>query len=385
MPQGKESWNPYRLVPIREPVDAVPFGPPTTCGKFQGKSGTICCTLENLTLLFIGGGPKHGPGQFVTKDKRPVIPGSSLKGVFRSLVELIGGGCSVTCPPDKKKPGEKGYSPLSDKFRACEKANYLCVACRMFGMMERHSHAKVHQGQVSFSDALLPKGAEVKTTRVDILLMTPKLTHVPFYLTPATGAFDGKVRKLYFHQPRRRESVLPIPDSVRKAMQKDIHPIHPLLPGHVFEFTVSFENLQEEEIGLLAYALAPEVDVRVEISGGKEHLELQGPMRHKIGQGKPIGMGSCKIDITSLEYRLAPSVRFASLSAGGGENYTGDNLQKEIKRLTGPYVHDKSLTMQHVRKLMVWDERDPRSFSYPEWDWFQKEKQAGRQTPLKEV
>src|SRR5271157_3827193 len=92
MPQDEAYWNPYRMVPLRERVVREM---PTTDEKFVGLSGTLCCTLENLTSLFIGGN-QYVQNMFVTRSGRPVIPGSSLKGMARSLAEIVGGGCSVT-------------------------------------------------------------------------------------------------------------------------------------------------------------------------------------------------------------------------------------------------------------------------------------------------
>ena len=47
-----------------------------------------------------------------------------------------------------------------------------------------------------------------------------------------------------------------------------------------FEFNVNFENLTDEELGVLIYA-----------------IELEDGLLHKIGKGKAFGLGSCKIEI----------------------------------------------------------------------------------------
>lgn len=47
-----------------------------------------------------------------------------------------------------------------------------------------------------------------------------------------------------------------------------------------FEFEVHFENLTDEELGVLIYA-----------------IELEDGLLHKIGKGKAFGLGSCKIEI----------------------------------------------------------------------------------------
>lgn len=361
MPQGETFWNPYRLVPVR---DRVPKDRPTPHARFTGKNGLISCTLENLTLLFIGG--SHVPGQTLLKNGRPVIPGTSLKGVFRSLAEAVGGGCFITNPQ-----GPRGYRFQDDQYKACSNVNSLCPTCRLFGMMESRAGAKVHQGLVSFSDADLLEGQEVRTKAVDILLQGPRWDHAIFYYTPTTGALDGKARKFYFHQPRHRETVLPIPDNLRRRAE----PIHPLLPGHCFDFTVTFENLTDADLSLLVYVLALEEQVEVEIAEG--NLRLQGPMRHKLGLGKPLGLGSCKINLNQISYLPEPEVRFATM-ATTRKTLEGDPLQAEVTRLTSAYVNDHSPPMEHLRRLLVWDENDPRTFRYPPKSWFDEPANKGK-------
>ncbi len=142
MPQGEPFWNPYRMIPMRPPP--LERQRPLTDEKFQGQSGLVSCALENLTPLFIGGN-RDFKENFLTRNGQCVIPGSSLKGLLRALAEIAGGGCMIT---DVKGRYNKTYA-------ACNKADKLCIACRMFGMMERGSNARVHKGNVSIGDALL--------------------------------------------------------------------------------------------------------------------------------------------------------------------------------------------------------------------------------------
>jgi hypothetical protein len=41
--------------------------------------------------------------------------------------------------------------------------------------------------------------------------------------------------------------------------------------------------------------------------------------------------------------------------------------------------------MQFVRKMMVWDEKDTRTFRYPEYSWFQADKNKDMATELKAI
>ena len=53
---------------------------------------------------------------------------------------------------------------------------------------------------------------------------------------------------------------------------------------NVFQFDVYFKNLAYHEMCILMYS-----------------LELEDKMYHKIGRGKALGMGSCKIEIEKIK------------------------------------------------------------------------------------
>ncbi|MEW6296067.1 MAG: RAMP superfamily CRISPR-associated protein [Candidatus Diapherotrites archaeon] len=391
MPQGESFWNPYRLVPVRLTTRDYPKRQaPNTHERFTGKNGILHCTLENLTLLFIP--DHHNNSQFCHRKmedgERLIIPGSSLKGMLRSLAELVGGGCFSTCPDERKKQ-KKGVPlyclKLPQEYKPCQEARNLCVTCRIFGMMEREEQSRVHQGQVNISDAVIKEPLDTwQTQECQALLEGPKPTHTAFYTTPTTGKADGLARKMYFHQPRGRHSVLEVPPDIPQKHKDKIRTINALKPGHKFDFQVSFANLQEEELGLLVYVLAlenSEQDQRTK-KIGDEGPTLHGPMRHKLGLGKPLGMGSCAITVNRLSYLSPAHRRLESSQAIVPTQYEGAALTTEIRRLTREFVVDNSVTMQHLRKMMVWDESDPRDFRYPRFLWFKiKEQDAFKSHP----
>ena len=146
-----------------------------------------------------------------------------------------------------------------------------------------------------------------------------------------------------------------------------------LSAGHHFKFSVSFSNLREEELNLLIYVLTLEEDVDV-TTGEKDPIELRGPLRHKIGNAKPMGMGSCHIEITSLTLFADPVTRFSALAINDNDHQegilTGNDLTTEIDSRIQGFVEDHSPTMEQLRKIMVWDEGDTRTFHYPRFDWF---------------
>lgn len=362
MPQGELFWNPYRMVPIR---GEVPRRRPLTEERFTGYSGLFVCTLKNLTSLFVGRDADSSLQslKFMKRNGRCVIPGSSLKGVFRSLAELIGGGCFVSNTTGK---GDR-YPNLNNAFKACGNYRSLCVTCRMFGMMGRGQGTKMHKGKISIGDALICD-EEIRLLPFDILLMNHGTRHTAFYETPTTNQFDLLSRKMYFHQPRMKEQVPSILENIRQLMRDGIQTIEALAPNHRFRFEVRFSNLEHDELKLLIYSLVLEEEVRVSIA--ENGITLRGPLRHKIGMAKPLGLGSCEISIDSLLYFPEAKTRFGSLEFPETTVYGADSLTREIEKLTAGFVKDTSPTMEHLRKMMVWDESDPRHFHYPDYHWF---------------
>ncbi|MFH1114070.1 MAG: RAMP superfamily CRISPR-associated protein [Pseudomonadota bacterium] len=363
MPQGETYWNPYRLIPARETVER---SAPVTDERFCGHTGMMECTLENLTPLFIGAqalGSVHPP--MVRENRYRVIPGSSLKGMLRSLTEIVGGGCFVV-----KDPG----SPVPNHMNACNKVDRLCISCRMFGAMERGAGARVHKGKVSVGDAVVQE-ERPRLKSFQVLLANNGVRHEPFYRSPHTGRRDGNSRKLYFHQPKHTESIRPVAENLRHRAPD----VSAVMPGHHFDFNVQFTSLTDQELSLLLYVLHLEENVSVTV--GPEKLSLKGPMRHKIGNAKPLGFGSCHIRLNRMTFLAEPAQRFSTMSSTHDRLLEGEDLRQETTRRLQRFVTDESPTMQALRKVMVWDEKDPREFHYPDFHWFRNPQ--NEQTPLK--
>jgi hypothetical protein len=181
---------------------------------------------------------------------------------------------------------------------------------------------------------------------------------------------------MYFHQPNRKDSVPNVPANLKPRAWF----IDALLPDHHFEFEVQFSNLQPEELNLLLYTLVLERNVVVTV--GDSSLSLQGPLRHKIGFAKPLGLGSCQITVERFSLHADKKKRFISLD-NPDSLLEGDELNVEIDKRIKGIVADTSPTMEAFRKMMVWDEKDKREFSYPLYTWFKNSVNSGM--PLKAI
>lgn len=356
MPRGVNFWNPYRWVPVSK--DEIAREIPAYRHQWQGFSGRLECTLETLTPFLIGS--SKGDGRFIRSGptNQPFIPGTSLKGLIRSLVELVGNACI---------PFPNGLADAEhrlDQAAAGDGMNWqLDVAARMFGYLHG---GRVFAGLVRFTDGLLV-GKEPQPSMFKVAGGTPDPEHRPFY--PA----DRAARKFYHHQPNTKQ--LTPPHAGIKEGQK--RTVHPLPPGVRFSFRVDFENLRQEELALLLYCLVLEQNVSVTLS--KEALgpnaqgaaTLSGPLRHKFGGCKPQGGGSVHITIDKMILYASIADRYRGRSAAA-QVLQGEELHAELTKRTQSIVARNDDTMLHFRAMLVYCENDPRKpIEYPCYSWFQ--------------
>jgi CRISPR/Cas system CSM-associated protein Csm3 (group 7 of RAMP superfamily) len=244
----------------------------------------------------------------------PTIPGTSLKGCIRSIVEAITCSSVQIMRRDHKIPRQtkeslKAYQPASVKSGKKVQQNKLDPAQRIFGAMG-------YQGLVCFRDAVLQRGDM-------ITVPTPQL-HGP---NPgAIGAYfeDGKLcgRKFYMHG----------------SLAEGNLPLEACDAGSIFSFHMDFENLSREELGVVLIALG--------LSEGDEPSFCP-----KLGGGKPACLGT--IALLREELRLeawdaqaaytafdtpSQAVDLASLIAAGRESnlVLKDQLQELVKILRYP-------------------------------------------------
>jgi len=206
----------------------------------------------------------------MTKIRRRVyvIPGSSLKGVVRSIVEAISPSCV-------RVVGWRTRPFLPRRMNPCSQMEDLCPACRLFGMSG--GRRKNYAGQVHFEDAVMVEGRPV-VVRTPLLWAPARSRRglPPRYLRGR----EVKGRKFYYHGTLAKG-----PDARIAAGT-----------GSTFNVRIHFENLSDAELGLLLAALG-------------QHPEK--PFLLKVGAGKPVGMGSVEVDVERmiLQGNLAESGR----------------------------------------------------------------------------
>lgn len=320
--------NPYDFVRIdwSQSIERRPAAKPY---RFQGKSGRVQGTITTLTPLFIGSDRQQTIEPHITNgNKEAIIPGTSLKGLIRSLVETIGLGCWWLF-----KGGSGGRLP--HPFRQCKNHKELCVACRMFGLIQGNT---LLLGNVGFEDAICAE-CIFDDPMYTPILMNPKPKH-PWY-QDNQGNVVG--RKFYFHNTRTRKG--------RKQTPHNRH-ITPVAPENTFTFSAQFTNLGDDELCLLLYA-----------------LQLESTMRHKIGYAKPAGLGSVQIELTRLE--LIDYAQRYTTPNQGKTTYTGDALQKYVTPRIARYTENQtSDTLNDLRRIWKWPPPEDVVYGYPTRRWF---------------
>lgn len=365
MPLHEPFWNPYRWVEVPEkPSD---YRSPYFHHKFTGTAGKIQCRLTALTPLFVNDGQGRPCERDLGGGRRvKVIPGTSLKGVIRSLAEIVGNG---VCP------FSSNAQHYVDEDHCVEMAARgtpgkdwkLDVVSRTFGLLSkgRGGEAEVLRGHIRISDAL-PDPLDQQITllkQVKLIGASPRPQHRAFYP-------DRQRRKLYHHQP----GTTSLPDCSNVASDRMLANAQALPPGTTFAFEVNFWNLDDAELGLLLYCLFLEEEVTVRLSkeaaGGNE-ATLTGPMRHKVGGAKPYGAGSVAIEPLSMRLCTDMGARYRGRAAERWHVFEGERLREEIRRRTEHIRKRTDKTMQQLRAMLVYDENDPRTpVHWPTRGWF---------------
>ncbi|HON33092.1 MAG TPA: TIGR03986 family CRISPR-associated RAMP protein, partial [Candidatus Syntrophosphaera thermopropionivorans] len=197
------------------------------------------------------------------------------------------------------------------------KSDELDMAEALFGRVMKKQEDTIN-GRIYFDDAVAKEAVAFEKPIYPKILANPKPTSFQLYLKqPSDVTFDtirhydspdAKLRgyKHYWHKKGDKFEE----DSSDFDPQKDTQHtlIAPIKPGAKFEGSIRFENLSEEELGALLFV-----------------LNLPEGYCHKIGMGKPLGLGSIKI--TATLNILDPKKRYSNLIDNG---YTNDDPSKYL-------------------------------------------------------
>ena len=118
----------------------------------------------------------------------------------------------------------------------------------------------------------------------------------------APGVAIPQGRKFYLHH--RRHDIGAHCWETKNQKRKEMKTcVQPLKERTVFFFHVDFDNLTDEELGLLLYSLRPTTT-----------------FRHKLGMGKAIGLGSVRIDVAGV-FLINRQQRYSADEIFSGRRY----------------------------------------------------------------
>lgn len=269
--------KPFAYIPLPKRIDKKH---PTGHDQYHAShiSGQIRGTIEALSPIHIGSGVID-IGQDVELIKTAVrtggnivMPGSSLKGAIRSVVEAVSESCVSKVSYQVRKAVPRDFSE-------CRQKNRLCVACRMFGAMG-------FQGNIAIQDAPHIEG-EIGTE------------HVPELYAP--GRYQRRLqdipgRKFYMHG----------------EVASGETPIEACKRGSKFRFVIQVDNLKKSEWGLLFTALGHHPD---------------HPFKLKIGGAKPACFGSIDIQIDEIQVEEQTRDRYLDWNVQQESAKDGEQLE----------------------------------------------------------
>jgi len=250
------------------------------------------------------------------------------------------------------------FSPDENLLPFNRERTSLSPAELLFGFTENnegkgeYDHGLAFTGKVRISAGTLPSG-ETKQIQDDLLgeeitlkaLAAPKPPSPAFYFNNRRIDQDYiekidlkkmkhelKGRKIYLHGMREEkhgdkiQKITPAGRFAEDTGDGDFPWIsrhnernhlkarcRPIKEGTEFYFHLDFNNLTKWEIGLLCYALRPDET-----------------FRHKIGMGKPIGLGTVKIDIAALQ-TINRYNRYANATQDEDRYNGGGWIKEELK------------------------------------------------------
>lgn len=355
---SEQFGNPYRWVQVHSNPQ---YTRPVYHHHVDGLSGKLKCRLTALTPLFIGGN-RGTSGVFLLKtvDGRPTpfIPGTSLKGCFRSLVEILSGSAApFRCKVDNEHRYDRAATGQG-------LAKQLDTASRMFGTLHGADQT-VYAGSVQCSDATFVGAATFNQwPAYNVVVGAPDPKHIAFYPT-------DRGRKFYLHKYGAT--------ALQTTQLAQARTVRPAPPDSTFEFEVEYTSLSQAELSLLIYSIVLQEHVEVVInsmaSGTTEDTQLTGPMRHKIGGCKAVHGGSSHIEILQWLQACDAMDRY---QRGQRQRFVALELPVAINESIAPLVARVDNTMLDLRAAMIYCLDDPRATSlrYPSRTWFNENSQT---------
>ena len=188
--------------------------------------------------------------------------------------------------------GRKSYDKKMDEFagKTCRGRDKACPACRLFGLVGKEEGEYGAGSRVRFTDATLDLSQDesddlfINETLKELGM--PRNSYLPFYTENGKDYDNQNVqiqgRKYYWHNSKVNEDES-IYSTIEKNNRNATHQV--LKKDHLFTFKVYFDGITKEEFKTLKWVLC------------LGENDIEGNLCHKLGHGKPLGLGSVIIKI----------------------------------------------------------------------------------------
>lgn len=182
-------------------------------------------------------------------------------------------------------------------MRACTSPKCCCAACAMFGFIaDGKGDSQSRASHVRFTDAICEQSDCFDGSYLLPVLSGPRLSSFEFYLSgnernslgPDSSNVTIAGRKFYWHAP---QNVITKDDDFSKEHPKMATRMQLVKKGAEFTFSVFYDRITEDQLKKLVFAL----DLGENFAGSSRC--------HKLGHGKPVGLGSVKITVDSITKR----------------------------------------------------------------------------------
>ncbi len=185
------------------------------------------------------------------------------------------------------------------------------------------------------------------------------------YGTPTTET-EIRGHKLYWHKGKTPE--IEASAKEREKHESQLTRIIPIKHGVKFAFKIRFENLLEHELGALLWALT------LPGEQGKAY-------RHKLGMGKPLGMGAVHIQPKlTLQDRKS---RYSQLFSG--DAWHEDNREADTQKFIPAFEKFVLDRIKSNQRRLVELDRIRSLFVLLEWHWRQSDANWHDQTRYMEI
>ena len=292
--------KPYFFVPLADKADRRNALNKQNMLAGKNRAGKLNITIECMTPLHVGSGQlmydvksESFYHALLRENEQITIPGSSFKGMLRSIFEAVTPSCVLLAP--RALPLKVGA------LSACNSNSGLCPACSLFGRLS-------YKGKLIFSPFY--------TDALPVIMKLPQLEQ-PFKTYPPTSGRERDPRtgneRLYYGNFRdvrgldvammskadffRNKKMEPNSGGIfygRKLYKHSRNwetlsnhsdeqnfeciPVKSVLNGSII-----YQGLSDDELGAILFSLG---------------IGWAPPIYHKCGYAKPAYLGSVKLDVT---------------------------------------------------------------------------------------